>query len=62
MRQAELRISSNLPDALDHHSARLEEFSIKIEQDGTAVVSVTFPDTRLAPAFEAEFAAKDRAA
>lgn len=47
MRQAEVRISRNLPDAmddlrhwLDHHSARLEKLSIRIERDGTAVVSV----------------------
>jgi hypothetical protein len=49
MRKVQVRISSNLHDAmddlrrwLDHRRARLEDFSIKIERDGTAVVSVAF--------------------
>lgn len=68
MQKAQVRISGNLPDAIHYlrhwlvqRSARLEAFSIKVERDGTAVVSVAFADPRLADAFEADFGAETRA-
>jgi len=68
LQKAQVRISGNLPDAIDglrhwliHRSARLEEFSIKVERDGTAVVAVAFAEPHLADAFEADFGAENRA-